>query len=402
MLSNIASLCQTSHYRIKDKEKSLVFQEVCNFPPCSRKEIAKKTHIRPTTVSRVVQEMLNDGLVVECRDERALDKRGRPEIFLKANLNRFVALSLYLQSRQLYAALINLGEEVLEEQFVPLDAEVGNKSFISICVNLIRKISRKVPTGAELLGFAFLLVGTVNTRDKIWISASRWRNIHKLNFASLEKRLRFPVVINRMQDAELEYLIQKTPHYRNKSILFIHWGFGIGAAYANRGQVLTSTIGRFAEIGHTRISLESDRECQCGAKGCLETEAALWALQDEPEMNFVASFSNEKSLGKCFKGMDLMSNTVIKNALRYIEFSLLNLHQIFYPDVVIFYGPFTENYEVFKNLSSYLKTNLPSYARDSVEWRAIEGGFQSCIRSNLYEFFKKRLQEVLRVSTTKI
>jgi transcriptional regulator of PTS gene len=402
MLSNIASLCQTSHYRVKDREKSLVFQEICNFAPCSRKEIAKKTRIRPTTVSRVVQEMLNDGLVFECGDEKALDRRGRPEIFLKANLNRLVAISLYLQSRQLYAALINLGEEILEEQFATLEAKVTNTRFIGMCAKLIRKISQKVPAGSELLGFAISLVGTVNSRDKIWISASRWRNIHNLEFSSLEKMLKLPVVLNRMQDAELEYLIQKTPRYRNKNVLFIHWGFGIGASYANRGKVLTSTIGRFAEIGHTRISLESNKECQCGARGCLETEAALWALREDPEMGFVSRFSNEKVLGQYFKEMDLLSTKTVKNALRYIEFSLLNLHQIFYPDVVIFYGPFTENREVFRSLSSYLKNELPSYARNTVEWRAVEGGFQSCIRSNLYEFFKKRLQELLRVSTTKI
>ncbi|MFA6508653.1 MAG: ROK family transcriptional regulator [Treponemataceae bacterium] len=401
MLSNIATVYPISHYRIKDKEKSLVYQQISNFPPCSRKEVAEKTGIRMMTVSRVVQELIQDGLIYES-EERTSEKRGRPEVLLRPSLNRLTAISLYLQSRELHAALLNIGEEILIENYVTLEAGVTNTDFIKICADLVRTVIENVPAGSELLGFALSLVGTVNSETKTWVSASRWHNISNLPFSLLEDELSLPCVVNRMQDAELEYLVQKTPAYRGKNVLFIHWGFGIGASYAFKGKVAGSSIGRFGEIGHIRVSLDSEKLCQCGAKGCLETEAALWALRSELEKSVPIRLKDEREIGKVFQDIDLMSIPTIERALRHIELALLNVLQIFYPDVVIYYGPFTENPEIFKSLSEFLIRELPAYARNNVEMRAIPGGFYACIRGSVYEFFKMRFRELLRVTTTKI
>ena len=401
MLSDIAAVFQNTHCRVKDKEKSLVYQEISNFDPCSRKTVALKTGIRRMTVSRVVQELVSDGLVVES-EERTGEKRGRPEVLLRPDLNRLTAISLYLQSRELHAALVNIGEDILKEDFVTLDADITNEAFLSSCADLVRGLSEAVPKDSELLGFALSLVGTVNSEKKTWVSASRWRTIRNLDFSPLEKRLGLPAVVNRMQDAELEYLIQKTRRYRGKNVLFLHWGFGIGASYAYKGKVLSSRIGRFGEIGHTRVSLDSTKPCQCGARGCLETEAALWALREALQKDAGITFTDERELGKTFRNLDLLSNPIVARALRHVSFALLNLHQILFPDVLICNGPFTENAELFRALSEFIKNELPPYARESVEMTAARGGFHGCIRGSLYEFFKRRFRELLRVHMTKI
>ena len=401
MLSDIAAVFQNTPSRVKDREKSLVYQEISNFDPCSRKAVALKTGIRRMTVSRVVQELVSDGLVVES-EERGGEKRGRPEVLLRPALNRLTAISLYLQSRELHAALVNIGEEILKEDFVTLDADVTNEAFLSSCAALLRELTKAVPRESELLGYALSLVGTVNSEKKTWVSASRWRTIRDLDFSPLERRLGLPLVLNRMQDAELEYLIQKTSRYREKNVLFLHWGFGIGASYASRGKVLMSRLGRFGEIGHTRVSLDSTRQCQCGARGCLETEAALWALREALQKEAGITFTDERELGKKFRDLDLLSYPVVARALRHVCFALLNLHQILYPDVLICNGPFTENEQLFRSLSEFIRGELPPYARESVEMTAVRGGFHGCIRGSLYEFFKRRFRELLRVHMTRI
>jgi len=401
MLSNIATVYQASHSRVKDREKSLVYQEISNFAPCSRKTVAEKTGIRQMTVSRVVHELLCDGLVEE-REERTGEKRGRPEILLAPNLDRLTAISLYLQSRELHAVLMNIGERILNESFTTLDVDVTNEDFLENCEALVRGLAATIPKGSELLGVAISLVGTVSSEKKIWISASRWRNIRSLDFSLLEKRLALPLIINRMQDSELEYLVQKTPRYRGRNVLFLHWGFGIGASYAYKGKVLGSGVGRFGEIGHTRVAPDSEKSCQCGAKGCLETEAALWALRDDLRKFAGVVFTDERELGRIFRNEDILSCPAVERALEYVSFALLNLHQIFYPDVIVCYGPFTENAELFRRLERAIKDGLPSYAKDLVEMKAVHGGFQGCIRGSLYEFFKRRFRELLRVHMTKI
>lgn len=401
MLSDISNVYQNIHCRIKDKEKALVYQEISNFAPCSRKTVALKTGIRQMTVSRVVSEMLNDRLIFET-EESSGDRRGRPEIQLRPNLNRLTAISLYLQARELHAALVNIGEEILKEDFVILDTDILNEDFIAAGVTLINRIVQSVPENSELLGVAFSLVGTVNSEKKTWISASRWHQIQNLELSALEKTLSLPILVNRMQDAELEYLVQKTPRYQQKNVLFLHWGFGISASYSYKGEVLNSSIGRFGEIGHTRVSGNSTKLCQCGARGCLETEAALWSLQDNLRRRIGIASTDERELGITFKNRDLLSEKIIANALKHVSFALTNLLQIFFPDAIIFYGPFTENEALFSTLSAGIRKELPAYIKDSVEIIAVNGGFHGCIRGSLYPFFKKRFRELFRVNTTKI
>lgn len=397
MLSTVEHIHSGDRYRLKDREKARVFQELAMNAPCSRKSIAERTGIRPTTVSRAVGELVADGLVrtvARVGEERP----GRPELLLEVEPNRLIAVSMYVQARELRTAVINLLEQPLHEHVEQLSPDVDNRAFLSACERSFRAVRDAIPLESEVIGVSVSLIGTVATRRNSWISAARWRQIRDLDFSLLSRRLKLPVVINRIQDAELGYVVQKTPGYRDRNVLFVHWGFGIGAAYAHGGQVMGSTIGRFCEIGHTRLTPEHSKECQCGARGCLETEAALWAIRGEIADVIPGSLTDERELGRTMRELDIADHPAIERATRYFIQALFNLHQLLYPDAIVIVGPFTENEEVFRRVTSYFQRELPLYARDHVELRAIPGGFQGCMSGSVYRFFNDRLRELLRLN----
>lgn len=80
--------------------------------------------------------------------------------------------------------------------------------------------------------------------------------------------------------------------------------------------------------------------------------------------------------------------------------ALLNIHQIFYPDVIVIAGPFTENEVVFGRLCRFLRSQLPDYARDQVEIRAVTADFRGCARGSVYRFFRSRLKQLLTLRAT--
>ncbi|GAB4367655.1 MAG: ROK family protein [Spirochaetales bacterium] len=403
MISTLEQIHQGKRYRLKDQDKALIYQEICTTPRCSRKTIIRKLHIRPTTVSKIVRELIEDGLVQET-SERFQEAPGRAQVVLRPNPDRLTAVSITVQARQIRAVRLNITEDVQEQYAESLPAEVFNEGFLEACIRAYQAVTREVLSASEILGIALSLVGTVDSFHNKWISTARWRNIRDLNFESLEHRLQVPVMINRMQDAELLYFIQKNPSYREKNILFVHWGFGIGASYASRGRLLESTLGRTCEIGHLRISSSSTRQCQCGAYGCLETEAALWALQGKTPL-VPEGILDEEELRHCFREAfrktdletALSRDHVMGNALNQFCMALYNLIQVFYPDAVLFLGPVTENPYVFQQIVQYMKRELPSYAKDRVEFLVLPGGFRGCIRSSVYPFFQKRLETLLKV-----
>lgn len=401
MISTLEQIHQGKRYRLKDQDKAQIYQEICTTHRCSRKAIIRKLSIRPTTVSKIVRELIEDGLVEET-PERFQEAPGRAQVVLRANPDRLTAISLTVQARQLRAVRLNIAEEVRERYMEALPPDVSNEGFLEACLRAYREVTREVIPGSEVLGVAVSLVGTVDGAHKRWVSTARWRNIQNLDFGILEQSLGQPVLINRMQDAELLYFLQKNPPFREKNVLFVHWGFGIGASYASKGKLLESTLGRTCEIGHMRVSPFSAKQCQCGAYGCLETEAALWALQGnthlENELPFLApGVIDEEELGRQFREIDVSENPLMEKAVNHFCLALYNLHQVFYPDTVLFLGPVTENPWVFQQIKRYMERELPVYARDRVEYLVLPGGFKGCIRSSVYPFFQRRLESLLRV-----
>ncbi|MCX7787434.1 MAG: ROK family transcriptional regulator [Spirochaetes bacterium] len=395
MISTVEQIHKGKRYRLKDKDKARIYKEICTTPRCSRKTIIQKLRIRPTTVSKIVRELIEDGLVEET-SERFQEAPGRAQVVLRANPDRLTAVSITVQARQIRAARLNITEEVQERYAEPLPPEVSNEGFLEGCLRAYRAVTQEVLNDSEMLGVALSLVGTVDSAHKRWISTARWKNIRNLDLGKLELSLGIPLLVNRMQDAELLYFIQKNPSYREKNVLLVHWGFGIGASFASRGSLLDSTVGRTCEIGHVRVSSSSTKQCQCGAYGCLETEAALWALQGNTPL-VPEGILDEDELSQHFRESEIVGDPLIGHALEHFCLALYNFIQVFYPDTVLFIGPVTENNGVFQSIAWFMQRELPTYARDRIEFLALIGGFKGCIRSSVYPFFQKRLETLLKV-----
>ncbi|HUV08386.1 MAG TPA: ROK family protein [Spirochaetia bacterium] len=398
MISNIISNYERERYRIKDKEKALVFQEVCTIPDLTRKTIASKRGMRPTTVSMIVQELIDDGLIFEGRI-KAPGKPGRPEFYLQPNYNRCSVIVIYIQARELIGLLINLGNQILVEKSLFVPGDTSKKTFIHYFLNLIKALREAVPQGSELLGVGISLTGTVDPTAKTWISSARWRKFRNLNFTELEKTLGLTIIPRRSLDTELEYLIEQNPSYRVGNIILFHWGYGIGSAYGHAGKVLGSTIGRFGEIGHLCICPSLGKQCQCGAYGCLETEAAMWSLLPEIRKRYPEVHEDEWELAELLKNQDALELPVIRKALEYVTTGLVNLYRLFYPDRILLIGPFTENKEIATKLAGSFKESIEDFARNRVVIEEIHDGFRGCVFGSTYPFIREKLRNLLLVHT---
>ncbi len=394
MLSNLEDIHEGNRYRIKDWEKAAIFQCICSREEITRKKIAKKLNIRATAVSNVVQELIDDNLVLEGR-ARNPGKKGRPEIRLYPHFNRFQAIALHVVSRELKGFLINMGEEILAELTMPLAGSSGNSVLLQSMQKLISSLTSEKPASSELLGIGLSLPGTVSPKTKKWISAARWPNIRHLSLSSIEKSTGFKISLHRFLDAELEHMLLKNPRYREGGTLLLHWGYGIGSAYAHQGTVLKSTLGRFGEIGHSPVNTQDPKQCLCGSKGCLETEAALWALLPEIKKNFPLAPEDEFEFTDFIKHRNIKKLPVIKRALDYVAIELTKLHKIFYPDRIIISGPFTRDETIFRLLAQGFMSNIASYAKDSVSLEALSAGFPGGVFGSTYVFFHKALKDYL-------
>jgi len=396
MLFTIGDIHEGTRYRIKDREKALIFQSICTERETTRKRIAENLKLRPTTVSAVTQELIEDSLIEETTN-RSAGKPGRPELKLIPNNNRLTAISIFVEGKKLKGKLVNMGEEILAENEYSLENDVENEEVERTIFRLTEELKKANPQDSKLLGAGVSLVGTVDSKEKRWITCARWNRIKNLDFKRIEEKSGLKITIRRALDTELEYQLIKFPEYRKENILLFHWGYGIGSAFAFHGKVLTSSIGRFAEIGHTRVPGADDRPCLCGSRGCLETVAAMWALLPELKEMHGIETDDERSFADILETESIARSKVIKKAISHVSIGLTNIFRILYPDHILLIGPFTENQVIFERLILTFDATLPGYMKGAVGFSTIRGGFKGSIYGNVYTLFLDKLKELLKM-----
>jgi glucokinase len=136
-----------------------------------------------------------------------------------------------------------------------------------------------------------------------------------------------------------------------KNIVFVTIGTGIGGGVIINGELFEGNFSAGAEIGHVRIGTEGYK-CTCGRTDCFETYASASALTRLTKNVMVQNPSSkmwdfvegdiEKTGGRtafeCAKSGDAAAQEVIDEYIYYLGEGLVNLANIFRPDVIILGG----------------------------------------------------------------
>ena len=397
MVDFIDKIHETTRYRIKDKEKAQIFQAICREPAITRKSIIKELSLRPTSVSKVVSELLEQNLIFEGNLQND-GRKGRPEVELYANYDRFVVISLYVVSKQVKGVLFNIiKQEILAESSVRVPWDVENGQLMDTLQEIVQSLESKKPAGSELLGVGISFLGNVNQRTKELLFSTRWRNIKNFSFRALEEKLKLEVLVYTSLEAQLEYLMINNQNYMDGGILLYHWGYGVGASFASEGKVLRSKLGCIMEIGHTTYNPNSSLECICGNIGCLETECALWALLEKLPFSKVQIPEDEEKFSHFFVENDLKNHDVIKRATKVAASGLSTLYQILFPNIILIESPFLVEESQKELFLKHLYKKIPEYTRSGIEILFLEPGFRGEIFGCTYELFKNRLRKELTV-----
>ncbi len=392
-----ASIHDGTRHREKDREKAAAFAALWSHPGATRTELARLLGARPTSVGELARELVDAGLVVEGPPRHA-GTSGRPRAPLDIRPDRIVAVSLAVESRCIRGALVDMAETPLAEAVQSLDADADNAAITRVLTELASQLAARRPPASQLVGAGLSLVGTVSPDELTWTGAARWPRLRNLHLAALGRRLRAPVLLRRSLDTALALHLEDGPAGRNRTLVLLHWGFGVGAAACYRGTILGSTIGRFGEIGHVplRGGGRAGRRCLCGARGCLETEAALWALLPRLRRRLGPLPEDEGLLAAALAGPEVARLPEVRAAVRGIGAALVTLHRIFYPDVILLAGPLAENAAVFTALREEFRAGLPDYARGAVTLSVLGGGLAACRTGSARPLLAQALRPMLR------
>lgn len=346
-----ALMAESGCNRAKDKQKYDIFRLIYENTEISHKAISQQLKLRPLTVTQSLQELIEDKLIVQASQIRQVAK-GRPVTNFCLNPRRFLVLSAVVSSRFLTFSLIDLRGNFLHEEPLPLPSSLDNAELKEILVNTIAKFTRLPAADEELVGVVFSLPGWLDIGAKKWVRTARWKNLACFSFAEVEERCGLRVSISPTNTNMLHCYLRQYQEYQNGGTAMISWGWRIIMSYGCDGEIFTNRDSHFGHIGHQIVNLTSDAQrCDCGAVGCLETEAALWSLLPSLREQFPDAPADEADFAHFIASNDLNTMKCVERAIPFMIASAVNVSRMFYPERILMTGVFLENKQIVEQLT---------------------------------------------------
>lgn len=316
----------------KELNMRLVLKTVYDRGEISRADIARATHLTRTTVSDLVAEWIDQGILVEVGYGNPAG--GKPPILVSVKEDGRQLISIDLSKDVFRGALVNLRGKVSNRVEIPAAGLCDDEILEAVC-NLIDQLQEKAT--AALLGIGISTPGLVDTRQGV---VRRAVNLGWTNYPlrhHLEARYSAPIYIaNDSHIAALaEYTFGDGGPVSNLVVIKVDQGIGSGIVLA--GKIHYGDGFGAGEIGHLNV-VGNGRLCSCGNYGCLETVASTRAVvqaareyvQTHPDsiLSRSATSVNEitfKHVLKAFEMGDRGVRAIIQDAGRYLGSSIANL-----------------------------------------------------------------------------
>lgn len=349
---SLLTLDETRLALAHDRDCARIYRLILNGEAHSRADIGRILQLRSTSVSRVVGDLIARRLVIEAIGEAS--GRGRPPAILVAHTRRIGASVIYVSSQSLSGALVDLNGHLVAERRRPIAGDADNAAIAAVMAELARDLLDAMPPGMSHAGTAVSLSGLIDLKQGQWLLASRWPRMRGLDIASVLEPVAGPVTICRNLDAELRARAAREPENFAGGTILLHWGWGVGLAYAVDGEPFAPT-GSFGEIGHWRLAALNGRRCGCGNTACLETGAALWSLLPALRQHWPDLDQDEVRLARQLAGLDLLSLPEMETAVELVARALANACRMLFPARIAVSGPFSANPQLWARFNTLFR-----------------------------------------------
>jgi len=258
---------------VRELNLSLVLQLIHNEAPLSRSQIAQITGLNKSTVSSLVENLMELHLVHETGINQS--GTGRPSRLLAINSLAGGIIGVEFGVDFVTVAITDFAGNVKWRKTVPATPTDGQDKTLNQSLKLIHKaINYCEENSLGILGLGIAAPGIVDIDKGVLVFAPnlQWYNVHLKEF--FEEHLRLKVFIENDANAAAvgEHLFGKARRDTDFILLFV--GVGIGGGLFQNGKLYRGKDGFAGEIGHIPVFAEPfQAKCQCGNRGCLETYA---------------------------------------------------------------------------------------------------------------------------------
>ncbi|WIX84455.1 ROK family transcriptional regulator [Amycolatopsis sp. DG1A-15b] len=260
------------HEEMRARNLEVVLGAVSRGGPLTRAALAEVTGLTKSTVSKLVGDLVEAGLLAETGPARA-GERGRPGVDVVLSGARMASLGLEINVDYLAVRVLDLTGEVRFAARRERDNRGSRPKKVlaelqDLATDALAEAHR---LGLEAAGAVLAVSGPVG--DGVLFSAPNlgWQDVRPAEL------LRLPVPVELDNEANLAALGELWYGDGERDFLYVSGEIGIGAGLVVDGVLYSGATGLAGELGHVVVAPEG-APCRCGGSGCLETYAGQEAL----------------------------------------------------------------------------------------------------------------------------
>lgn len=247
----------------RDINRRIVLNLIRTRHPISRADLARLSGLQRSTISLIVEQLIEENWVLEGPTGRL--PRGRRPTFLRLNDER-VIIGVDIRPVQTTVALADANGKFISQEVMPTSP--NPKIALDQLLDSIQRI-KKSCRGKKIEGIGISLPGRFDrTSDRLVFAPNlRWRDVDFRNPISAATGLEVELENAANACVLAEVWFNRSEECRNLVVITVSEGIGTGIL-AN-GELVRGLNGMAGEFGHVPLDPEGPL-CGCGSRGCWE------------------------------------------------------------------------------------------------------------------------------------
>ena len=267
---------------VKRTNRSAALRTLYEKGAMSRKRLAENLHLTPAAITKIVGEMIHEGLLSE-GEILSSGNAGRREILIDINKKRGCALGVLINLRQAFLSAVWLDGSVIFSERVPLEAAApAEETARMLSARLLQLAEENRIPRAQVVGLGIAIRG-ITSEDSRSVRDS-FGALAETDYplcALFEELTGFHCIMENNVRSLLAAQMFLSHDESAGSQFFLRCEHGIGAALSIDGRIWQGVSAQCSEIGHIPVVRRGGKPCHCGKSGCLETITSPGAICED-------------------------------------------------------------------------------------------------------------------------
>ncbi|PNV63350.1 ROK family transcriptional regulator [Clostridium sp. chh4-2] len=328
--------------QIKSQNRVRVFREILKRDGISRSQLEKLLSLSAPSVTRVVEDLMNAGLICEEGTEQTFV--GRRPILLNVKKNAYYSIGINMSRTKLYICITNLGDETIYADKAEITGVKSGAQLLAVMDECVDKAMKAAGIEEkQVLAVGVASRGTVEReRGSLirYVSDKEEIGVRE----HLKKRFDCYILVenNVTVDLKYEYIGRME---LNHDLVYIYVDEGVGGSIICNGEVVSGEHNMASKFAHMLV-VPGGALCNCGKRGHLEGYISKLAI--EAEYKLVKELKEPVSLEEICKRANAGepdAHQILDQALEKLAVAVTQLLLVLNPGTIVVYGDIFEFYE---------------------------------------------------------